>query len=401
VSLRYREVKTETLTKRFRQGRWLFAVALAAFLRGSPPLRAFSFQEQAKPEKSEAQPESDKQTEGKQTDAKQTDGKQTKDKQSKKESAEAANALPAVLWRDPGAIASLDLLNGEGGAKDAPDPHAEYTFIKEDLNGTSPKFYVQDSNGVKWLVKLGVEARPETAASRLVWAAGYYTDEDYFLPQIHVNGLPKLHRKMFGASPQTGIAPNVRLKREGEGFKKIENWDWFDNPFAGKRELNGLRALMALMNNWDLTTKNNKVYVADNERHFLVSDLGASFGKTQWPPSRVPLLPHATKGSLKDYEHSKFMRAVKGETVTFEMHTTAPFFIREFNHTYFNEYKEAERVERGIPIADAQWVGHLLAQLTPQQIRDAFRAAGYRPDEVDGFAKVVEKRIAALNQLKE
>ena len=237
---------------------------------------------------------------------------------------------------------------------------------------------------------------PETAATRLVWAAGYFTDEDYFLPQIHVKGLPKLHREMFGASPETGIAPNVRLKRESEGLKKVENWDWFDNPFVGTRELNGLRVMMALINNWDLTTKNNKVYVADSERHFVVSDLGASFGKTQWPPSRVPLFPHATKSSLKDYEDSKFIRAVKGETVAFEMHTTAPFFIRGFDHSYFNEYRQAEQVVRGIPIADAQWIGHLLAQLTPQQIRDAFRAAGYQPDEVDGFAKVVEKRIAAL-----
>jgi hypothetical protein len=269
------------------------------------------------------------------------------------------------------------------------------------LNGTSTKFSVQDPNGVKWLVKLGVEARPETAATRLVWAAGYFTDEDYFLPQIHVKGLPKLHRAMIGASPETGIVLNVRLKRESEGLKKVENWDWFDNPFAGTRELNGLRVMMALINNWDLTTKNNKVYVADSERHFVVSDLGASFGKTQWPPSRVPLFPHGTKGSLKDYEDSKFIRAEKGETVAFEMHTTAPFFIREFDHSYFNEYRQAEQVARGIPIADAQWIGHLLAQLTPQQIRDAFRAAGYQPAEVDGFAKVVEKRIAALNQLKE
>jgi len=90
------------------------------------------------------------------------------------------------------------------------------------LNGTSPKFYVQDSNGVKWLVKLGVEARPETAATRLVWAAGYFTDEDYFLPQIHVKSLPKLRREMFGASPETGIVPNVRLKRESEGWWQVD-----------------------------------------------------------------------------------------------------------------------------------------------------------------------------------
>src|SRR5258708_5236420 len=327
--------------------------------------------------------------------------KQAKKEAKKEREAEAANRLPAVLWHDPGDIASLDLLNGEGGAKDAPDPHADYTFIKEDMNGTSSKFYARDSNGIEWLVKLGVEARPETAATRLVWAMGYFTDEDYFLPQVHVQNLPKLRRKMFGASPKTGIVRNVRLKRQIEGIEKLDNWDWFENPFVGTRELNGLRTLMALINDWDLTIGNNKVYATDKERHYLVSDLGAAFGKTGWPPSHVPLLPHATKSGLKDYEHSRFIRVVTGDIVTFDMHTSAPAFIRMFGPKYFDQYRQVERIQQGIPVSDAVWVGGLLARLKPQQIRDAFRAAGYQPAEVDGFANVVEKRITALNQLKQ
>ena len=359
-----------------------FAFILAAILAIGPTPRAFASHQQAKPQNPEEQAESDKQTK-------------------KERRAEAANRLPATLWRDPGDIASLDLLNGEGGAKDAPDPHADYTFIKEDMNGTSSKFYARDSNGIEWLVKLGVEARPETAATRLVWAMGYFTDEDYFLPQVHVQNLPKLRRKMFGASPKTGIVRNVRLKRQIEGIEKLNNWDWFENPFVGTRELNGLRTLMALINDWDLTIGNNKVYATDKERHYLVSDLGAAFGKTGWPPSHVPLLPHATKSVLKDYEHSRFIRVVTGDIVTFEMHTSAPSFIRMFGRKYFDQYRQVERIEQGIPVRDAVWVGGLLARLKPQQIRDAFRAAGYQPAEVDGFANVVEKRIAALNQLKQ
>ena len=56
-------------------------------------------------------------------------------------------------------------------------------------------------------------------------------------------------------------------------------------------------------------------------------------------------------------------------------------------------------IGRRIPREDVQWIGQLLAQLSPEQIRDAFRAAGYTPDEVEGFAKVVEKRIAELGQI--
>jgi hypothetical protein len=40
-----------------------------------------------------------------------------------------------------------------------------------------------------------------------------------------------------------------------------------------------------------------------------------------------------------------------------------------------------------------------MSRLTPQQIRDAFRTAGYTPEEVEGFATVVERRVAELNDL--
>ena len=38
-------------------------------------------------------------------------------------------------------------------------------------------------------------------------------------------------------------------------------------------------------------------------------------------------------------------------------------------------------------------------QLSENQIRDCFRAAGYSPEEVDGYTKVVQERIAELNAL--
>jgi hypothetical protein len=51
-----------------------------------------------------------------------------------------------------------------------------------------------------------------------------------------------------------------------------------------------------------------------------------------------------------------------------------------------------------IPRADARWIGQLLAQLSKEQIRQAFRSAGYSPQEVEGFANVVEQRINEMNQ---
>ena len=52
-----------------------------------------------------------------------------------------------------------------------------------------------------------------------------------------------------------------------------------------------------------------------------------------------------------------------------------------------------------IPIEDVRWVGRLLAQLSPEQISDAFRAAGYSAQDVEAFSTVVEQRIAQLGKL--
>src|SRR5262249_48082279 len=79
-----------------------------------------------------------------------------------------------TLWHDPGEIPSLDLAFGPGGKNHAPRADATYSFVREDLGGTSPKFYVKDQDGVEWLVKVGDEARGETAATRFVWAMGYF-----------------------------------------------------------------------------------------------------------------------------------------------------------------------------------------------------------------------------------
>jgi hypothetical protein len=56
-------------------------------------------------------------------------------------------------------------------------------------------------------------------------------------------------------------------------------------------------------------------------------------------------------------------------------------------------------IGRHIPRSDAEWIAGLLAQLSSDQIRDAFRAAGYTPDQVNAFATVVEERIAELKKL--
>jgi hypothetical protein len=314
-------------------------------------------------------------------------GAQKHDKQKAKEK---AVDLPAVIWRDPGNLFALNLVYGAGGSEHAPDPNGAYIFDKEDMNGTSPKFDVKDGQGLKWRIKLGQEPQAETAATRLLWAAGYFVDEDYYLPEVKVQGLPKLRRGQNFVS-DGGVVHRARLERKDKEIKKIGNWDWFNNLFVGTKELNGLRVMMSLLNNWDLKKINNSIYVVDHEQRYVVSDVGATFGKTGNSISR-------SKSNLKGYEESKFIEKETPREVDFVMHSR-PFLLAAVNVPNYHERTKMENVTKHIPRADAKWLGQLLGQLSEEQIRDCFRAAGYTPGEVEGYSKEVQKRIATLNAL--
>ena len=311
-------------------------------------------------------------------------------KQGKQKEKRNASQLPAVIWRNPGDISTLNLMYGAGGSEHAPDPNGTYTFDKEIMHGTSPKFDVKDAQGVKWRVKLGQEVQAETAATRLLWAAGYFVDEDYYLPQIKVEGLPKLHRGREFVTDD-GIVRRVRLERKEKEIKKIGNWDWFKNPFVGTKELNGLRVMMSLLNNWDLKDINNSIYAVGGERRYLVSDVGATFGKTGNSLGR-------SKSDLKEYEDSKFIEKDTPAEVDFTLHSR-PFVLTAINVPNYEKRTKMENVTKHIPPADAKWLGQLLGQLSKEQIRACFRAAGYSPEEIEGYSQEVEKRIAALNAL--
>jgi hypothetical protein len=293
-------------------------------------------------------------------------------KAAKKDDKVKQDNLPAVVWHDPGDVSTLNLFYGAGGKEHAPDPNGKFTFVKEDMNGTSPKFDVQDENGVEWKVKLGEEPQAETAATRLLWAAGYFVDEDYYVANLKVQGLAKLHRGENLVS-EDGKIHHARLERRIKGTKKLGDWDWFHNQCGPTKELNGLRVMMALLNNWDLKTLNNSVEEINGEQHCVVTDVGATFGKTGNVFGR-------SKSEPKDYTHSKFIEKVTPSYVDFVG-------------------MGKENVAKHIPHTDAKWLGQRLASLSVDQIHDCFRAAGYTPEEIDGYTKTVQDRIAALNAL--
>ncbi|HSE39058.1 MAG TPA: hypothetical protein VLG74_17275, partial [Blastocatellia bacterium] len=183
-----------------------------------------------------------------------------------------ARVVP-VMWREPLDLESRDLFYGIGGKEGQPNPSDKFRFLAKVTSGHSEKIEVEDTRDRRWTVKFGEEPRPETVATRIVWAVGYHTDQDYFLERAEIEG--------------RGVVRNVRFERDNDGFKKVDRWDWNNNPFVGTRELDGLKVLMALVNNFDLKTDNNKIVRPSRKKFsepvfhiYYVNDLGATLGST-------------------------------------------------------------------------------------------------------------------------
>lgn len=299
-------------------------------------------------------------------------------------------SLSAVVWHDPGDVSILNLLYGAGGKERAPDPNGKFTFVKEDLDGSSAKFNIQDENGVEWKVKLGEETQSETAATRLLWAVGYFVDEDYYLEDFKVQGLPKLSRGRSSVSAD-GTVHRARLERSRKNIEQLGNWNWLRNQCGSTKELNGLRVMMAFVNNWDLKVTNNSLEEVDGQRRCVVTDMGATFGKTGDILNR-------SKSVAKEYAASKFISKVTPESVDLVLHSR-PFFLAVINIPYYRNRTRMEKITKRIPRADARWMGQRLALLSVTQIHDSFRAAGYTPEQIDVYTKAVQSRIAQLNAL--
>jgi len=301
-----------------------------------------------------------------------------------------------VLWRDPGDIASRDLLYGPGSADLAPQP--PFSFVEEVKGGESPKFKVRDARDVEWSVKLGPEAQSETVATRLVWAVGYFAEEAYYFDELKLDKIPRLSRGREYVIGRTVRGARFEPKRGGvvEGAE----WSWRDSPFEGSREMSGLKVLMILLNNFDARKGNNHILYVDGpagrEARYVVTDLGATLGRAGGLGGK------RVKNDLEAFLSTKFVRGVDDGVVEFDFDTRP----RGFGHftvlhpKYYRGEVKKEAAMRGIPVEHASWIGSLLAQLTDGQLRDAFRAAGYGEAVAEGYVRALRERINQLTRLE-
>lgn len=285
-----------------------------------------------------------------------------------------------VIWHDPGAVEQLDFRYGIGGVDHAPAP--PFSFIKEDTSGTSPKVHVKDANGREWAIKFGQEAKPDTFATRLVWAAGYWVEPNYFIANGKISGAHHLTRARDYVDDR-GRFRDGRFQLRSEDPKYLENinWNWDQNPFVETPQLNGLKIMMMLVSNWDdkdyrdAATRgaNTAIYQQGDRYIFFIDDWGASFGNWGKLLSR-------SKWNCHDY-YDESHDFVKGLGMGIEWGYTG---------------QHSELMKQGVRPSDVKWLMQYLGRITDEQIRTGLLSSGASEEEAHNCLEGLRMRIGQL-----
>ena len=128
---------------------------------------------------------------------------------------------------------------------------------------------------------------------------------------------------------------------------------------------------------------------------YEVSDVGTAFGT-----AGKRYTNRDSKGNIEEFRRTKLIAHTHGEYIDLNFPKRPPLpSLFEFEWRFFFHQVRIEWIGRHIPRADAKWIGSRLAELSPDQIRDVFRAAGYSPEQIESYTQAIESRIQELNKL--
>jgi hypothetical protein len=296
-----------------------------------------------------------------------------------------------LIWRDPGAVEQLDFYAGPGGTEGAPAPPFE--FVAEHSTGSNPCVSVRDARGRVWRVKWGDEVRSETFATRMAWAAGYFVEVAYFIPEGHIEGAADLTRARECVGEDCKFK-DARFELDEAGVTKLfdeHGWAWDDNPFVGTRELSGLKIMLMLTSNWDNkdvrdVARGSNTAVFEHalggglvEARYLIIDWGASMGK--WGSNLF-----RSKWDAAGYaaQTPEFVVGVADGVVQWN---------------YLGQ-RTAEARDN-ITVEDVRWLTQYVGRITDAQLRDGLRASGATTDEIATFTRAIRARLDTLKRIGE
>jgi hypothetical protein len=268
----------------------------------------------------------------------------------------------AELWSAPSP--NRDLFWGVGGQRFAPDPNAAYKVLEVKRAGFSTGLTVEGPGNRKWSAKMPPEASTEVVASRILWGVGYHQPPIYYVGKWNAEGAPDKNPQLPARFRES--------KPDLHGLDANGTWSYYQNPFVGTRELNGLLVLQVMLGNSDLKDQQNALYTLKEPfegapRWYVARDIGQSFGRTG--------VLDAPRGDVQVFEETPFIKGLVGPYVRFEYRG---------RHGVLVDHMTA---------ADVRWICEKLRRLTDAQWQDAFRAGGYAPEIANRFIRRFKQKI--------
>lgn len=304
--------------------------------------------------------------------------------------AAASAAQPAWLWRDPGNVAALDFAGSVGTPVEAPQP--PYTYLREDLSGTQPKVFVRDARGLTWNVKFGNEVHTESFCWRVVRACGYFAEPSFFIASGKFENYRPIRRATPSLAAQ-GSFTDARFQFRDPNLKFLtdRNWYWDRPPFAGTRELSGLKILIMLLGNWD--NKDARVGGSGSGPNTAIfelrrpSGMEAIYAFTDWGAGLGSILGGYTgRSNWRCAQFSEqspgFVQRVDARQVVFQ-------FVGAINQGF----------RTGIPPAHVAWLMNYLGRITDAQLLAGFQAAGAGKSDAACFTRALRMRIEELRKV--
>jgi hypothetical protein len=279
-------------------------------------------------------------------------------------------AAAATLWHPPKPV-------------DVAAPKPPFVFLREDPSGTQPKLFVRDANNATWNVKFGFEVHNEAFCWRIVQACGYFAEPSFYVAEGKIEDFRPLSRPTPDLQPDGRFkAARFQFRDPALKFVRGQNWRWDRPPFAGTKELSGLKILIMLFSNWDNKDgragrggPNTGEFVRGKERIAAFTDWGSGMGKWGSEP-----------GSNSNWNCADFTAQ------------TPRFVTKIAQKQVVFGWKGVinEGFSTGIPPDHVSWLMSRLGEIPDAQIRGWLRSAGGNDPEVDCFAKALRARIEAL-----
>ncbi len=333
--------------------------------------------------------------------------------------------VPSSSWYENriSDLSPADVAAGPGGDDPGPEAYKPWSIIDMKTGGRNPGFLIEDTRGVRYIVKLDKLGTPVVAtaagavAARLFWLCGYNVPDDRIVFFARRDLLISLElQEATLAGEKDGITDQIidallekfvpsRANGDyrvlvsrflpgrpvgGYGYRGTRKDDPNDIvPHQNRRSLRGLRVVAAWLNHVDLKIDNTlDLYTEEDGRHFLrhyLVDFDGCLGG-YWAARQEQRIGYAYDMDMGEFWSGLVTFGVlkrpyedfdEGPHPLIGLYEADVYDPATWRANYLND-----QVLSCTP-ADAYWAANVLAQVTREHIAAAVGAARFEDETAD------------------